>query len=159
MSKAIESLVVTPAAVADIPSLVVLMQAFYAESGHALDADAARAAFGRLIGSPALGAVWIAHIGSEPVGHVVLVTRFAMEHGALAGCVDDLFVKPEYRRSGVGGVLLAALLTECASRQCQSLHVEVGADNMAARALYARFGLQAAQDGRVLMSGPLPASR
>ena len=156
MSKAIESRVVTRAAPADIPSLVALMQDFYAESGHALDPDAARAAFVRLIGKPALGAVWIARINDVPVGHVVLATRFAMEHGALAGCVDDLFVKADHRRSGVGGALLGALLAECAARQCWSLHVEVGGDNVAARALYARFGLQLAQDGRVLMSAPLP---
>ncbi len=154
-----DTMTVTRATATDLDTLVALTHDFYAESGHALDADWAQGAFARLIDNAALGAVWIARMAGVPAGHAVLTTCYTMEHGALGGNIDDLFVKPEYRRLGVAGALLEALLAECRNRQCRSIRVEVGGDNAAACALYARYGLQATQDGRVLMSGPVPAVR
>jgi ribosomal protein S18 acetylase RimI-like enzyme len=143
----------------DIEPLVSLMHDFYAESGHALDAAWAGHAFRQLLGDASLGAVWIARVGAMAVGHAVLTTRYTMEHGAPGGYVDDLYVNPKFRRGGFASAMLVALFAECAARQCQAVYVEVGDDNAAARALYSRFGLRAAQDGRILMSGPVPAAQ
>ena len=68
----------------------------------------------------------------------------------------DLYVKPDFRRMGAGNALLNELFAECHTRGCKFAHVEGGASNAPARALYAKFGLVPAQDGRVLLSGALP---
>jgi ribosomal protein S18 acetylase RimI-like enzyme len=128
------------------------MQAFYAESDHALDPAWATASFGALLGNPALGAAWLLHCGASPVGHAVLTLRHAMEHGGLSGYIDDLFVKPAFRGRGAGRLLLSAVFAECRHRGCKSVHVEVGASNASALALYGKFGLRPASDGRVLLS-------
>jgi ribosomal protein S18 acetylase RimI-like enzyme len=143
--------VVSPATVGDIPSLVELMREFYAESSHALDAAWAAGSFQRLLAEPAWGGVWLARHGEVVAGHVVLVVRYGMEHGALAAHIDDLFVRPQFRRRGVACALLSEVLDECRRRGCQSLHVEVDGGNRAAVALYGRFGLGAFQDGRVTL--------
>jgi [ribosomal protein S18]-alanine N-acetyltransferase len=51
-----------------------------------------------------------------------------------------LAVLPEARRRGLGARLVAACLDEAAAADALRLHLEVGASNAAARALYARAG-------------------
>ena len=144
---------------ADVPALVELMRAFYAESHYPLDREWAASSLRTLIGRPDLGAGWLASDGTTPAGHAVLTVRYCMEFGALCGHIDDLFVAPAFRRRGVGRALLDALFAECGARACEAAQVEVGTDNEAALRLYAKFGLTAATDGRVLLGGRLPPVR
>jgi ribosomal protein S18 acetylase RimI-like enzyme len=127
---------------ADIPALVELMSQFYSESSYALDRDWAGASFAQLLREEARGAIWIARRGTEPAGHVVLALRHSMEFGGLAGVIDDLFVRPQFRRQGVGSALISALLDACRKLQVAAVHVEVGPSNVAASALYLAFGLR-----------------
>ena len=140
---------------ADVADLVLMMHEFYAEANYLLDHSWARASFLHLLARPELGCVWLVHSDLVPVGHAVLTVRYTMEHGALSGYVDDLFVKPAFRRKGAGDALLGELFAECRARGCKFVHVEVGDSNAPALALYAKFGLVPAQDGRVLLSGPV----
>ncbi|MEO8313583.1 MAG: GNAT family N-acetyltransferase [Pseudomonadota bacterium] len=142
----------------DIEDLLTLMRDFYAESGFTLEATTTADALQALLSSPALGRIWIAYQGSVVIGHAVLTVRFTMEHEGLSGYIDDLFVRPLYRRSGVGRGLLKELVAEARVRGCKSLQVEVGQSNTAALALYKSFGLNVATDGRVLASGRLAES-
>jgi ribosomal protein S18 acetylase RimI-like enzyme len=79
-----------------------------------------------------------------------------MEHGGLSGYIDDLYVKPDFRRIGAGAALLDELFDDCRTRGCKAVHVEVAASNASARKLYENYGLLAAQDDRVLLSGAIP---
>lgn len=49
-------------------------------------------------------------------------------------------VRADHRRAGLGGLLLEALLAQAAGWGCSRVLLEVGADNAAARQLYARHG-------------------
>ncbi len=149
------TLTVRPAIAGDIDTLVDLMHDFYAESGFALDHVWAAASFARLLADAALGCAWLALAGSLPAGHAVLTTRYTMEHGAMSGYVDDLYVRPSFRRIGAATALLGQLFAECRVRGCASVQVEAGQSNIAALAAYAKFGLRAATDGRLLLSGPI----
>jgi ribosomal protein S18 acetylase RimI-like enzyme len=81
-----------------------------------------------------------------------------MEHGALSGYIDDLFVRPEFRRQRIGHALLSELLDECRRRNCKCVYVEVGDRNVPAIQLYRRFGIGPFHDGRVLFHGSLSAA-
>ncbi|WP_257385199.1 GNAT family N-acetyltransferase [Tahibacter caeni] len=141
---------------ADVPALVELMQAFYAESNYPLDRDWAASSFRTLVDRADLGGVWLASRGATPAGHAVLTVRYCMEFGGTGGYIDDLFVEPAFRRRGIGHALLGALFAECGARGCKAVHVEVGAGNASALRLYSRFGLTVATDDRILLSGRLP---
>ena len=132
----------------DIPALVYLMQEFYAEASYPLDRNWAAASFSTLLGDASLGAVWIVAQDSEPAGYVVLTVRFSMEYGGLDAFIDDLFVRPSYRRGGLGRAALGALFAECERRKVLAVHVEVGHDNVAAHGLYQSYGLRPYDDGR-----------
>ena len=148
-------LTIREATEADVTALVGLMQEFYAESAFALDREWAAAAFHRLLATREQGRIWIALADQVPVGHAVLSLRFTMEYGGLSGYVDDLFVKPEFRRRGCGRMLISQLRDHCQFVGCKSLQVEVGAANSVALELYEQFGLRVVRDGRVLASGRL----
>ena len=156
---------------ADIPALIELMSQFYAESSYSLDREWAAASFAQLLRDEARGAVWIARRGTEVTGHVVLALKHSMEFGGLAGVIDDLFVRPEFRRQGVGSALLSTLFDACRKLRVAVVHVEVGPGNVEALALYQGLGLRgqtgdrqtltvqlgnelrARQSGRVLVPG------
>lgn len=145
--------VVRRAAQSDIGTLVGLMREFYSESGHVLDHRSAEAAFSQLFTNPDLGCVWLAEQQGAALGHVVLTLHYIMEHSGFSGYIDDLFVRPEFRRQGVARALLTQLWIECERRDCKSVYVEVGGDNSPAIALYRQLGLQQLQDGRVMLGG------
>jgi ribosomal protein S18 acetylase RimI-like enzyme len=128
---------------ADVGTLVELMGAFYAESDHVLDHASAEASFKRLLADARLGAVWLARASDEASGYIVLALRHSMEFGGGTGVIDDLFVRPPFRRRGVGTHLMAALLQACAELRLLAVEVEVGPDNAAAKMLYRKFRLVA----------------
>ena len=133
----------------DIPHLVDLMHEFYAESSYALDRAWAAASFERLLGNESMGAAWLARRGEDAAGYVVLTLKHSMEFGGADAFVDDLFVRPDSRRQGVGTALLSALFEHCREAEAAAVHVELGADNAPALALYRRFGF-AKRDREVL---------
>ena len=116
------------------------------------------AAFECLLGEPALGAVWLVEDEIEPIGHIVLTVHFSMEFGGLGGSIDDLFVRPAYRRRGAGSAAIEAVIDECRRRGCRALSVEVGTDNRAAKALYGKFGLVRLNGARETMRSQLSAT-
>lgn len=136
----------------DIPVLVDLMREFYAEAGYTLDGRWAADSFRTLLQDARLGAAWLVLHDSEPAGYVVLTVRFSMEYGGLDAFIDDLFVRPGYRRQGLGRAALGALFDECKRRRVLAVHVEVGHDNVAAKALYNGHGLEQGDDGRQMLT-------
>ena len=138
----------------DIPVLVDLMREFYAESNLPVDRDAASATFSRLLGDPSRGAIWLLKAGNDAAGYVVLTVGFSMEYGGLDAFVDDLFVRLPFRRKGFGRLALATLFAECERRGVRAVHLEVGRDNDAAKALYGRFGFR--DNDRQLLTVGLP---
>jgi ribosomal protein S18 acetylase RimI-like enzyme len=155
MTASREILSVRRATASDVEVLVSLMQDYYAEANFPLDLESASSSFHALLANADSGCVWLAHPGTQPVGHAVLTVRHTMEHGGLSGYVDDLFVQPPFRRAGVGRAMLAQLFAEARCRGCSSVQVEVGASNVPALALYSKHGLAPSQDDRLLLSGVL----
>ncbi len=146
---------VRPATPQDVPALVALMTAFYAESDYPLPAASATRAFSALLADDRLGGAWLAELDGAAAGHVVLTVSFSMEYGGLRGFVDDLYVRPDARRRGVGAALLAAVRDACAGRGVRAMHVEVGPENTGARQLYAEAGYT--DSGHLLLTLPLEA--
>ena len=140
---------------ADVPELVGLMGAFYAESGYALDEERARTGFEALLADARLGRVWLIEPRAEAVaGYIVISFVFAMEHGGVAAVVDDFYVRPEARGQGVGRAALAAARLACLDLGVRAMRVEVGVNNLVAQAVYRGAGFEPLHD-RGVMQAPL----
>ena len=84
------------------------------ESDYVLDrARAARSLHGAALRSAARAGL-ADRAGSAAVGYVVVTFVYGMEYGGLMAFVDDFFVRPAFRNSGLGTAALAAARDACA---------------------------------------------
>ena len=141
---------------ADVPQLLELMTAFYAESGYELDRTNAQHAFETLIADSRLGFVWLLEVDGQTVGHLVLTLKFAMEYGGLSACLDDLFALKAFRNKGLSQAALEELRGFCRERSICAVTVEVGTENPAAQRVYRRAGF-VELEGRQLLGLALAA--
>jgi ribosomal-protein-alanine N-acetyltransferase len=85
--------------------------------------------------------LWVAELtGEEGVGVVVgaIVVWLVVDEAHIA----TLAVHPDYRRRGIATRLLQTALQECARLGMRTATLEVRAGNLAAQALYRRFGFE-----------------
>ena len=93
----------------------------------------------------------VALCGSDLVGFVV-ASWLRQETVAE---VEGLFVEQTYRRQGIGGALIGACMAWARTAGVPTLRLEVRASNVAALALYQRYGFSAAGIRRAYYSSPL----
>ena len=82
------------------------------------------------------------------LGVAVLAYRPNIPAGALFASIEDLYVRPEARRQGVGTALLTSANERCAARQIS--YVEVQVEDEAAGSFYASLGYEPEGGVRVL---------
>lgn len=97
----------------------------------------------RLLSEPHLGAGWIASEGNTPVGYLLAVYVFSLEHKGLTAEIDEFFVSPSERGSGVGSELLRVAETEFGRVGCTNVSLQLSRGNEAARRFYCRQGYKA----------------
>jgi len=124
---------------ADVPELVGLMRAFYAEAGFTLDEEMAAAGFAALLADARLGRVWLI---DPAAGYIVVTFVHAMEYGGMTAVVDDFYVRPEARGEGLGKAALAAARRASEELGMRAMRVEVAVDNLAAQAVYRSAGFE-----------------
>lgn len=137
----------------DIPVLLGLMAEFYAESGYDLDHKVAASAFAAILADERLGYVWIIETERQDVGHIVLTLRYGMEYGGLIACLDDLYVKPDYRNRGLSTAALTEVRNLCERVGIRAMTVEVGYQNAPAQTVYRRAGFADAEGRQLLALG------
>lgn len=92
--------------------------------------------------------VLAAYLDGSTAGVAVLSFRVSVSAGGCFASVEELYVKPEERRQGVGRKLLEAVERRCASRGVS--YVEVQSVEEEAVALYRSSGYQMEDEVRVL---------
>jgi GNAT superfamily N-acetyltransferase len=78
--------------------------------------------------------------GGEPQGVCQLRFRWSVWKSAEDAWLEDLFVREEARRSGLGRALVEAATERARERGAKRIELDVQQDNAAARALYAACG-------------------
>jgi GNAT superfamily N-acetyltransferase len=94
-------------------------------------------------------------LDGAPVGVCQLRFRWSVWKSAEDCWLEDLFVREEARRSGLGRALVEAALERARERGCKRIELDVNEDNSAARALYEACGFQTEPKppGRTLFIG------
>jgi GNAT superfamily N-acetyltransferase len=82
------------------------------------------------------------------LGVALLAYRLNTSAGAHFASIEDLYVRPEARRQGVGRDLLTAANERCAARRIS--YVEVQVEDEAAESFYKTFGYKSEVGVRVL---------
>jgi ribosomal protein S18 acetylase RimI-like enzyme len=84
---------------------------------------------------------------APPAGVLQLRFRFSVWKAAPDAWIEDLYVAPAARRSGVGDALVARAIERAAERGARRVELDCNEDNAAAQALYARHGFSTRSKG------------
>jgi aminoglycoside 6'-N-acetyltransferase I len=143
---------------AEFEVVLPLLERFFAEEGFDTSQAQIGAELVELIGAPG-SAVFLARQDERPVGVATVTTTRGIELGMSAE-LEDLYVVPEVRGTGVGGALIEAVKEWCRSRGCSLVVVVVTPEGQAAHdlmAYYRRRGFQ--ETGRTLLFAHLQPGR
>jgi GNAT superfamily N-acetyltransferase len=134
------ALVVRPALDTDRPSAVDLMVAQLVE--HQLPADREAIASAVALALAPHSAAWLllALRDDAPVGILLANQEVSVEYPPYTLWIEELYVIPAARRTGVASALLGFVCDEGRSRGVRALNLEVVPTQAAAFALYRRFG-------------------
>ncbi len=138
----------------DIDRLLELMQEYYAYDSLAFDAQRARLALRELLHNDRHGRVWmVVAADGQLAGYIVLTFGYSLEFHGRDAIVDELYLRPPFRRRGLGGAALAFAADYCERHQIHSLHLLVERDNQGARAFYPTQGF--CSRGQTLFTRPI----
>jgi ribosomal protein S18 acetylase RimI-like enzyme len=125
----------------DIPQLLQLVADYWAFEGIAgFDPSPVSTQLTRLFSSPQLGCGWIAWSDNMMAGYLLAVYVFSLEHLGLTAEIDELFVLPEHRSSGIGEELLNTAESGFILAGCTNVSLQLSRDNNRARGFYRRHG-------------------
>jgi len=87
-------------------------------------------------------------MNDEPAAYVIYYTTFSTFLGLPGLYLEDLFVRPKYRRNGIGGAVLRHLAKLADERGCGRLEWAVLEWNELAKAQYRKIGAEPLEDWR-----------
>jgi GNAT superfamily N-acetyltransferase len=140
------------ARLAELPTVLDLATAFYAEGGFTTPVSELRDNLLVLLDSDSARVAVVCDPEDEIVGFAITTLSFGLEHGCVAE-LEDLFVRPTNRRSGIAGALIDDSAEWAASQGCRTLELVVapnGNDVAGLFGYYARRGF--VDEGRRLLS-------
>jgi len=146
---------IRPATTMDIGRLAPLVQGYWEfEAIAGFDRARIETLLRTLLTAPQSGACWVAESQGRLCGYLLAVFMLSFEHGGLMAEIDELFVSPEMRSSGVGSLLLARAEGELKQRGLVRLQLQLGSLNDRAGLFYERHGFRR-RAGYALLDKPL----
>jgi len=129
------------ATIDDVPVLLRLMEVYWAFEGiSGFDPPRVSEQLTRLFSEPRLGCGWVAFMDGQPVGYLVAVYVFSLEHLGLTAEIDEFMVLDQHRGHGVGSALLGIAESTFSWAGCTKVSLQLSRRNDAARAFYHRQG-------------------
>ncbi|MCC6492859.1 MAG: GNAT family N-acetyltransferase [Pirellulales bacterium] len=131
------------AAIDDVPLILSLIRelAEYERLAHTVDATEEHLRR-TLFGQPAEAEVLIGEFQGEPAGLALFFSNYSTFKGRSGIYLEDLFVRPHARGSGLGKALLRSVASIAAQRGCVRLEWSVLDWNQPAIDFYKRLGAQ-----------------
>jgi len=132
----------------DRETLVALLGRQFAELGIPLPLTKLAASVEGGLADGRRGTFFLAHVDGLPVGVAYLSFQWSLEHGGASAWLEELFVLPERRGTGIGRELLRGALAHAAERGCAAVDLEVEEAHPRAARLYEREGFVAHRRNR-----------
>ena len=128
------------ATVEHIPTVLNMMEQFYAMNNYTFDRRTALRSMASFAGDSNLGRVWVIRYDGKAVGYVVLTFGFSFEYFGYDAFVDELYVYEQYRNKGIGSAALEFVQGQAINLGINALHLEVEPNNAAGMKLYRDHG-------------------
>jgi GNAT superfamily N-acetyltransferase len=95
-----------------------------------------------VIANPSHGFLLVALSNGAPVGVAYAASHLSLEHGGTIGWLEELYVSPQWRGSGIGGRLLTEVIARAQELNWRTLELEVVTGHERVVPLYLRHGFQ-----------------
>ena len=131
------------AAAENLAELLAMMKELQADDPWSVPFEPAAAAevTQRLLRDPSLGRVWLIASRGQYVGYMVMAFDYSLEYRGRGAWVDELFVRPSHRGSGIGRQALEFFARQAKRLGVTVIHLEVNHGNPAVE-LYRRLGYE-----------------
>ena len=124
----------------DIDLLTNMIRAYYREDqGIEVPSSNIEATLTEFAANPIRGRVEILEHAGRIAGYALLVTYWSNEYSGTILFIDELYVKPEFRRQGLGRTYIEKLIDQ-PPYDAVAIQLEVTPENKRAQALYERLG-------------------
>lgn len=137
-----ERIEVGDAVAADVPGLLALQAALFAqEAEFHPDPERQRRALALIMGDPRVGRVFAARSAEgRVVAMAIALHTVSTFLGGRVCLLEDVVVDPAHRSRGIGTLLLRAVVERLRAEGCGRITLLTDADNAAAQRLYRRHG-------------------
>jgi GNAT superfamily N-acetyltransferase len=126
------------ARVADVPAMASLLAELFAvETEFAIDRAKQERALRMIIERPSAVA-WVADAGGQVVGMVTAQTVVSTAEGGESAWIEDVIVRHDWRRRGVGRKLIEQVEAWCGGRGITRMQLLADGTNAEAMAFYGR---------------------
>lgn len=133
--------IIRVAVAADAPVIAAMVGRYWQFEGiEGFNAMRVEATLTRLLREPQWGACWLAEVGGVACGYVVAMVMLSIEFGGVMAEIDELWLAPEQRGSGLGRALLQTAEQALTARGCTQATLLLGSDNAASRGFYRLLG-------------------
>lgn len=139
-----DELSIAPAATADIPELLSLLEALFSiEQDFRPDPERQRRGLELLLARPDAARVLVArNAAGKVLGMASAQLVISTAEGAPSAWIEDVVVAEGHRGAGIGGALLAAVLDWAKARGATRAQLLADLDNAPALHFYERLGWQ-----------------
>ena len=120
----------------DCETALRLMCAYYAEDGHEFVPERAATALNEISMGKAPARLWLICSGEDVVGYVCITLGYSLEVGGNDFFLDELFLIPEARGTGLGRAALDFVENESRTLGARRICLEVERHNVKAQEIY-----------------------
>ncbi len=135
-----EALLIRRAGLADIDAVIDLLDMQFDDHDISVSRENLRETVRVMIEEQDRGLIFLALRDGKAVGVAAMPITWSLEHGGKSIWLDELFVRPECRGTGIGKALLDRAEFEARELGCQAIDLEVDAEHGRAESLYERAG-------------------
>jgi GNAT superfamily N-acetyltransferase len=129
------------AAAKDLAQMVALLgQLFEQEAEFTPDSAKQEAALRMILADPKAGKLYVAKDGSKVVAMASLLYTVSTAEGGKAALFEDLVVRPDHRKQGIGAKLLEYVIAQARADGVLRLTLLTDMQNEQAQVLYRRLG-------------------
>jgi len=126
----------------DIDPLLPLMQDFYAFERLDYNEARLRRLLPELISSESLGRLILFEEKNELFGYMVLGFGFSLEFHGRDCFIDEFYVRPDHRSTGIGKAALEFAVETCRNLGIRAVHLEADHFNVRGHEFYKRLGFK-----------------
>jgi len=130
----------------DIPDLVELLRELFSiEVDFEFNAVRQEKGLSMMMSSPGIRCVMVAEVNQQVVGMCTAQLVVSTAKGGFSGLVEDMVIRPEYRKGGLGRSLLEAVNIWCIHKGARRIQLLADKNNTKALTFYEKCNWQKTQ--------------